>query len=335
VRTVTSRIIPRAGLRAIGRALHQPGGARIAPRLYASALCSSFDSQTPPQPAVIYWVGTGIELMGFAALRVARRRGVPFVVLPALHPGQWGDASVDARLYASADAVIALSEHERGVLIDLGVSPQRVHVIRLGSTVRHVGDGRRFRERYGIREQPLVAFLGRRTTEKGLPVLLTALQALRAEAPACCLAVAGPPGDVLVPPAPGVVDIGMCDEQAKADLLAAADVLCVPSSAESFGFVYVDSWSMGTPVICGPAAAARELVRHGVDGLHADQSAASVASAIGSVLADPERARIMGAAGRERQSRELTWEAAAAAHAKLLVEMRAASLRTEAMTPSS
>jgi glycosyltransferase involved in cell wall biosynthesis len=48
---------------------------------------------------VIHHVGQAHELIGFAAATAAQRMGVPFVVQPTAHPGQWGDSPLDLCLY--------------------------------------------------------------------------------------------------------------------------------------------------------------------------------------------------------------------------------------------
>ena len=67
----------------------------------------------------------------------------------------------------------------------------------------------------------------------------------------------------------------------------------------------------GLPVIAGDIAPLREVVREGVDGLHARNDAGAVAAAILTLLRDPERARRMGESGRERALSEFTWSSVA------------------------
>jgi glycosyltransferase involved in cell wall biosynthesis len=64
-------------------------------------------------------------------------------------------------------------------------------------------------------------------------------------------------------------------------------------------------------VIAGDIPPLREVVREGVDGLHVRNEARPIADAILALLRDPDRARRMGAAGRERLAREFSWPAVA------------------------
>src|SRR4051812_41118282 len=179
VRTVAPRPASSLLLKRTGWTIFQAGGPVVAPRLFGLGYRPSVRRQVPADTGLVYWVGAGIELLGFEALAAARRAGAPFVVLPALHPGVWGDTAIDARLYRSADAVVALSESERALLEGFGVDPKRIEAIRPGPTVLEGGDGPRFRAAHGIGpDEPVVAFLGRRARYKGLAATVEAVRRL-------------------------------------------------------------------------------------------------------------------------------------------------------------
>lgn len=261
-----------------------------------------------PDVEHIHWIGTGWELTGFEAAREAARRGVPFTVWPAIHAGVWGDSAFDFTLYRAADAVFASSEHERDVLLQGGVIDERVHVAGLAPDVRADGDGRRFRADHGLEDALLVLFLGRRATYKGEGVLRNAMQEVWRKQPDARLVLCGA-GEVPGGPLPDrrVLDLGGVTERTKADALAAADLLCVPSLFESFGIVYVEAWSYQVPVVGGPAPAVKQLIRDGVDGLLVEQTSSSIARALLRLLENADLRRRMGAAGLKQQQEAYTW----------------------------
>ncbi len=90
-----------------------------------------------------------------------------------------------------------------------------------------------------------------------------------------------------------------------------ASIFAMPSDHETFGHTYLEAWMAGLPVIAGDIAPLREVVREGVDGLHARNEPRSIAAAILALLRDPDRARRMGESGRERVLRDFTWAAVA------------------------
>lgn len=284
----------------------QPTSRKIFERAYGP----NIDRAMHPDSEVVHFVGAGWEMMGFPALRAARRRGACFTVWPALHPGVWGDSCVDATLYQAADAVFAQSNYERKRLLELGVDSERISLSPCGPVIEQAGDAEGFRAGRGLGNRPLVLFLGRRQRYKGYHALLEAMSVVRQSVPDACLVAAGedaePPYPELAPDA--LVDIGRCDDQTKADALAACDVLCMPSTAEAFGIAYVEAWAFGKPVIGGSAPAVRELIREGVDGFCVTQTPAEIAAKLTLVCTDATLRQRLGAAGRLRQQAEFTWE---------------------------
>jgi phosphatidylinositol alpha-1,6-mannosyltransferase len=82
---------------------------------------------------------------------------------------------------------------------------------------------------------------------------------------------------------------------------ANCDVFALPSRGEGFGFVFLEAMAHGKPVIGGAHGGALDLIEDGVTGWlvpHGDVDRLS--HALESLLADPSRAREMGARGRDR-----------------------------------
>ncbi|HEU4678967.1 MAG TPA: glycosyltransferase, partial [Terrimicrobiaceae bacterium] len=272
----------------------------------------------------IHFVGTGWDFFGFALLRWARRRGKLFTIWPAVHPRDWGDDVIDIRLYSRADHIFCQSKHEMTHLGALGVPYDKLVFCGLPPMCLMDGDSRRFREAHSLTpEAPTVLFLGRRDEGKGYPALLKAWPLVLKECPQAVLLLAGPGGSEYqmlkeVVPSTSLCDLGVPDEVAKADALAACDIFCLPSSHEAFGIAYVEAWAYAKPVICGLAPACRQLVEEGVTGLWADQDPPSLAGKIVSLLQQPELRERLGQAGRARQQRDFTSESVARIHVEAL-----------------
>jgi phosphatidyl-myo-inositol alpha-mannosyltransferase len=131
-----------------------------------------------------------------------------------------------------------------------------------------------------------IAFVGQAVARKGLPVLLRAFEALRAEAPARLTVVGADEEEVapLLVERTGVTVLGRVDDAVKEAVLADADVLCAPSlGGESFGMVLTEAFAAGTPVIASDIAGYRDVVTHGGDGLLIP---AGDAAALGETLRD-------------------------------------------------
>ncbi len=152
-----------------------------------------------------------------------------------------------------------------------------------------------------------VVFVGQAVERKGLPVLLRAFEALRAQVPAHLTLVGPAPEEVarMLADERAVTVLGKVDETTKQDALARADVLCAPSlGGESFGMVLTEAFAAGTPVVASDIPGYRDVVREGVEGLLVPQGdPLALAEALRTLALQPARRLAMAAAARRRAER--------------------------------
>ena len=115
------------------------------------------------------------------------------------------------------------------------------------------------------------------------------------------------------------------EDSEMAELLASAQVACVPSLYEGFSLPAVEAMSCGTPLVATHAGAIPEVV--GTDGQSATlvppRDSERLAQAIGALLDDESARAAMGAAARERVEERYSWAAVAAktaAHYETVLE---------------
>jgi len=178
------------------------------------------------------------------------------------------------------------------------------------------------RQRLGIGDAPLVVCVSRLVARKGQDVLIDAMPAIRARVPDARLLIVGggPDEDRLrsrARSAPGgsVVFAGQVDETDLPRYYAVGDVFAMPCrtrlaglEVEGWGNVFIEAAACARPVVVGDSGGARESLVDGETGILVDgANVREVATAVGDLLADPERARAMGEAGRARVLRSHTW----------------------------
>ncbi|MEU1691431.1 glycogen synthase [Streptomyces hirsutus] len=241
----------------------------------------------------------------------------------------------------AADAVIAVSEAMREDILGCypALDPARVHVVRNGIDTRlyRPDPGTEALDRIGLDpSRPYVLFVGRITRQKGVPQLLRAVRGI--DPAAQVVLCAGAPdtpeierefrelyeelsrvraGVHWVPqmlPRPEVIQL----------LTHAAAFVC-PSVYEPLGIVNLEAMACGTPVVASRVGGVPEVVEDGVTGVLVpvdDVFEQGLAHALDSVLGDPEAARRMGEAGRERAVGVFGWDTVARRTVALYEEIR-------------
>jgi glycosyltransferase involved in cell wall biosynthesis len=101
--------------------------------------------------------------------------------------------------------------------------------------------------------------------------------------------------------------LGKVDLQTKTNAIAASTLLCVPSTQESFGGVYLEAWSFSKPVIGCNISAVAEIISDGINGYLVNQSPEQISDRICHLLLNPTQAAAMGAAGQEKVESRYTW----------------------------
>jgi glycosyltransferase involved in cell wall biosynthesis len=244
--------------------------------------------------------------------RLATRR--PIVVLvhhvhreqwPIVYPGLmgrvgwWVESRLAPRVYRRC-RYVAVSEATRAELGVLGVSGDRVTVVRNGTEpALAVGAGRA--------PTPTLCVLGRLVPHKRVEHAIEAVVALRDEFPDLRLFVVGSgwwEEDLRkYAAAAGVGDLvvfeGRVSEERKHEILASSWLLVLPSLKEGWGLVVGEAGTHGVPTIAYAAAGGtRESVADGRSGLLVGDRTELI-EAIRGLLRDPGRLADLGAGARE------------------------------------
>ncbi len=237
-----------------------------------------------------------------AAARVIRTEHLPYLLTDPVQRAEHRDglALVD-QLIAVSDAV-AQSHHGAG----LG---DRLATIANGVAPRAAGRAREaLRREWALDAGPVLLMAGRFALQKGHDLILDALPAVLAAHPRATLLIAGD-GPLLWDVARDVARRGLAGAVRllghRADLpelMAAADLLVLPSRFEGLPLVALEAMAAGLPIVASDVPGNAEMLEHGHSGwLSPAGDAAAFAATIVSALSDPDRLAAVAAAGIERQ----------------------------------
>jgi len=219
-------------------------------------------------------------------------------------------------------AVVAVSQHTADHIVqEEGAPVEKVHVVLNGidfSRIK-VSDGdapARLRREWCPEGSQLLVVPGRLHPEKGQTYLFQALPVIRRRLACPVVALMAGAGPFESAYREEVRSVG-CEDIVKflgfrrdiADVIAAADVVVLPSVAEAFGLVVAEALYLGTPVVATHIGGIPEIVENGVDAVLVPAAdSIALADAIVRMLGDPERRRLMASAGRERVRDHFSFE---------------------------
>lgn len=230
------------------------------------------------------------------------------------------------------DAVFAVSELVRQHCIEEDhIDPDRVQTIYNGLDLDHWDA---FSQRDAASGKFVITTIGNIRRVKGHDVLIRAAAAIVRQFPEVCFNIGG---GVLEPAyfaelqnlirelnlgnhfhfAGSITDLRQH--------LAAADIFVLPSRSEGFSNAIIEAMAASLPVVATNVGGNAEAVQNGVSGyIVPSEDSQALAVSIMKLLADPTKAKAMGAAGKQRVAEKFTIEAmmeqTTATYSKLLTE---------------
>ena len=220
--------------------------------------------------------------------------------------------AVDAATAQGTRRFHALTRHVAGAMARrLRIRADRIDVVPRGRDPELLGTvtpARRaeVRAALGLADDvPVVLAAARQQYQKGLDVLLEAWPQVRRAAPGAVLLLAGSDGAesgrlrALAQSAGNVRFLGPRGDVF--DLMAASDVLAVPSRWEGLGSAAMEAMGVGVPLVCADVPALRETVgSEDYARLVAPERPGALAAALTDTLDDRAAARVRAKAARAR-----------------------------------
>jgi glycosyltransferase involved in cell wall biosynthesis len=286
-------------------------------------------------------------LVGLAAwlnrvpCRIYTLRGLR--VETARGPKRWLLLLTERIACGCAHRVICVSPSLRQRVVELGVVPPEKTIVlasgssngvdpsRFSSTPERLADAAEIRRRLGIDPYcPVIGYVGRLTSDKGIPELIAAFRLIRQSFPDVVLLLVGSyeEGDPVPPETcaaiesdSGVIRVDFTSEIATYYFVM--DMLVLPTHREGFPNVVLEAQAASRPVVTTRATGASDSVCDGVTGLLVPVGdTVALADGLMKLLSNRELAQRMGRAGRERVIREFRhetiWEALTGFYRELL-----------------
>ena len=279
-------------------------------------------------------------LNALAALRVARRRGVPFVYeIRAFwedaavgngtgsegSPRYWLTRQLESHAVRQADAVVVICEGLRGDLVARGVSPEKITVSPNGVDMAMFGapvpPDPALRTQLGLDGAEVIGFIGSFYDYEGLDDLIAAMPALVAARPhAKLLLVGGGPRESALraqaaasPVADHIVFVGRVPHGEVENYYSLTDILAYPRKAMRLTELVtplkpLEAMAQGRLVAASSVGGHRELIEDGVTGtLFPPDDPAALAAALAGLLADRGSWDARRATARAFVERERNW----------------------------
>lgn len=296
---------PFAAATAVRRAARSSWSTRRAAR--AAAQAASIIA-TRPDVVHLAFSGIGVTLQDGLALLggirlVVSCRGTAELVQPVIDSER---AQALRRLFATADAVHAVSQSVATAVRGMGADPRRLVVIRPAVDPTRF---RRERPRQPVGHPLRLVTVARLHWVKALDDLLAAVARLRTRGVEASLMIIGdgperPPlqfrthvlrlGDA-------VQFVGSRRPEEVRDLVETADIFVLTSLSEGINNSVLEAMALEVPVVSTSAGGMPEVITDGVDGLLVPiGDAEAVAAAIMRVGQDPDLASRLAAGGRRR-----------------------------------
>jgi glycosyltransferase involved in cell wall biosynthesis len=285
-------------------------------------------------------------LPAFAAEKVAqacRRRRVPYVISshgfneqsryaslngfrgPKKLLARWAIEEPFRRVVKGAQAIYALSDREGPLLSELGVAPQRVHVVTNGVNEYYLGEPSKAelieaRTKFGLGEDPILLFMGSLHGYKGLDVFLSALKHIQGPFQAV---VAGrfrndkERQDVLLQAGLGEAEArsvvftnAVTDAELRA-LYHTASLFVYPTKGDTLPLVVLEAMACGLPIVSTTIAGIPFMVGPKQGVLVEPGSPGAIADAVNSLLANPALRESMSVSAIENVRTRFRWSLAA------------------------
>ena len=265
------------------------------------------------------------------AVYLSKLNNVPTVLTPhGVYPPRYFinallkstfDCTLGRFLLKISDRIIALSEHNRRLLLQIGADADKIALVPNGVNIEEYAHLRRSKK---IREQssddgPVLLYAGRIDWNKRLEKIVEAMPLILKEFPSAKFVIVGPDyagyANELLDLAKklavehALVITGEVSRDKLLEFYSTADVFLLPSSYEGFGLSLLEAMSSKIPVIASPFGGPGDFLKHGVHAwLLRKTTSDEIFKSVYVMLTDNQLRETLVEKAFELVKKEYTWE---------------------------
>ena len=262
---------------------------------------------------------------------VANRLNIPYILMPAFHVGKDEKDSLKKKYFKKsilpflqrADRIVLNTNIEGEYIINFceenGVEIDRSKFVVVGQGVYPdqilLGNGQKFRNKYSLK-YPIIFQIGAKTVDKGSFNLIEAMKLVWDRGEKCHLVFGGQTNEEFKGYIEGlderykknILNIDNISDEEKWDLYDAGDIFSMVSKTDSFGIVYLESWTYKIPVLGCYNDAMQEVIDDSSDGFLVEfNDIKSIADKIQVLLNNEEKRLEMGMNGYKKVMEKYDW----------------------------
>jgi len=270
-------------------------------------------------------------LSSFEAVYVSHLRGIPSVLTPhGIYPPRsfvngfaksFFDKSSGRLLLDFSDKIVALSEHNKRLISNLGASEDKIAIVPNGVDVEEYASLHRSKR---ILEElhsdgPILLYVGRIDWNKRVDKIVEALPAILKDFPSAKLVVVGPDysnclnelrevsGKLKV--ADSLVIMGNVPKEKLLEFYSVANVFLLPSSYEGFGLSMLEAMCSRIPVIVSPSGGPGDILSDRTHALLLKESRSDeISRLVHAVLTDHSLREALVKSAYELVETKYTWK---------------------------
>jgi glycosyltransferase involved in cell wall biosynthesis len=253
----------------------------------------------------------------------SRSKRGKFVFTPHFHPGEttWGgkrrrkirslyDRYLAKGVMEKACKIICVSEGERRLLIDAGITPDKIVIVPDSVDILRFEGLRKgsFKKTYGIKDD-FVLFVGRLAKNKGLEYLIEAVPEVLRYLPQTRFVLIGEDEGMyeklmgrakVLGIERSVLFTGALDDKSVSQAYIDCEVFVLPSEFEAFGIVLIEAMAAKKPCVATKVGGMLYVVKDGKTGILVDYGDShQLATAICELLGNEPKRMAFGFSGRE------------------------------------